>query len=171
MILKRISWMLVGLCMLGTCGVSFGQVPVTAATDHAALLKSADPHLAANKKLVYDLWRVLLEAGQAEKADQYLAPDYIQHSPNIPTGRKAFIDGLSKWVKPQPVSPTIKRPLVSIVAEGDLVILSWLEEAPDPTKPGAKYTTTSFDMFRVKDGKAVEHWDIIPKMITPPHPQ
>lgn len=152
------------LSLLSISGLCLAQVPVTPAANHAALLKSSDPQLAANKKLVYDLWRVLLEAGQIDKAADYLAPEYIQHNPNVPTGRQAFVDVFSKITKPQPVSPNIKRPLVSIVAEGDLVVLTWVQEADDPTKPGAKYTTTSFDMFRVKNGKAVEHWDDAVKM-------
>ena len=47
----------------------------------------------------------------------------------------------------------------AIVAEGDRVILSFVREAPDPKDPSVKYTTTWFDMFRIVNGKIVEHWD------------
>jgi predicted SnoaL-like aldol condensation-catalyzing enzyme len=32
-------------------------------------------------------------------------------------------------------------------------------ELPDLEHEGQTYTTTWFDMFRVADGKIVEHWD------------
>ena len=39
--------------------------------------------------------------------------------------------------------------------------LAFAREHPDPKDPSARYTTTWFDMFRIKDGKIVEHWDVI----------
>jgi ketosteroid isomerase-like protein len=50
-------------------------------------------------------------------------------------------------------------PLVSITADGDLVVLGFVRELPDPKEPGRTYTTTWFDMFRIADGKIAEHWD------------
>ena len=58
----------------------------------------------------------------------------------------------------QPVKPEIDD-LVTLIAEGDLVILAFRRELPDPRSPGKTYTTTWFDMFRIEDGKIVEHWD------------
>lgn len=48
---------------------SFAQVAVTASVDHQKLLASHDPKLAANKKLVYDFWREVFEAGHLELAE------------------------------------------------------------------------------------------------------
>jgi predicted SnoaL-like aldol condensation-catalyzing enzyme len=141
--------------------VSWGasaQVPVTGNPNHEKMLQSSDPKLAANKRLVYDFWRTLLEARHVEEAPKYMAEDYIQHNPNIPTGRKPFVAFFSTLPK-QELKPQVSRPLVAIVAEGDLVTLAFVHEEEDPRTPGKKYTTTWFDMFRVKDGKIVEHWD------------
>src|ERR1041384_3047085 len=68
-----------------------GQVAVQASPDHAKLLQSADPRLAANKRFVYDFWREVLEAGHMDLAPKYLAESYIQHNPNVPSGRAAFV--------------------------------------------------------------------------------
>ena len=69
----------------------FGEaVPVTAHKDHRFLLESNDPQLRTNKRLAYDLWRTVLNAGQVEAAERFLAPDYIQHNPTAPTGLEAF---------------------------------------------------------------------------------
>jgi predicted SnoaL-like aldol condensation-catalyzing enzyme len=135
------------------------QVPVKANSDHATLLASPDPRLAANKRLVYDFWREVFEAGHMEAAPKYMAESYIQHNPMVPTGRAAFVDFFSKITKPKPIADKVAAPLVAIVAEGDLVILVFVREAPDPKDAATKYTTTWFDMFRVEGGKIAEHWD------------
>ena len=41
--------------------------------DHAALLASDDPRLAANKQLVYDMYRIVLQAGRADRAGEFIA--------------------------------------------------------------------------------------------------
>jgi len=137
---------------------SHAQVAVTAANDQDALLRSADPQRAANKRLVYDFWRSVLEGGHLELADKYLAEGYVQHNPMVPTGRAGFVKFFSAFAKPHPIEPRVKAPLVSIVAEGDLVVMSFVQDATDP-KDQSKYTTTWFDMFRVENGRIAEHWD------------
>ena len=145
--------------LLALAGPALAQVPVTAAPDHTPLLASADPKLAANKRLVYDFWREVFEAGQLQLADKYLADSYIQHNPGVPTGRKGFVDFFSRLAKARPVEPRMGAPLVSIVAERDLVVLSFVREQADPKDPTQRYTTTWFDMFRIENGKIAEHWD------------
>ncbi|MEO7477624.1 MAG: nuclear transport factor 2 family protein, partial [Lysobacteraceae bacterium] len=112
-----------------------------------------------NKRLVYDFWRDVFEGGHLDLASNYLAESYIQHNPNVPSGRAGFVDLFSKFSKPKSIQPRIEAPLVAIVADGDLVILSFVSERSDPKDASKKYTTTWFDMFRVVNGKIVEHWD------------
>lgn len=135
------------------------QVPVTGTKVHGPLLASTNPHLAANKRLVYDFWREVLDAGHLELAGKYLSEDYIQHNPTVPTGRAGFVAHFSKFTHPSGIRPDVKASLVSIVAEGDLVIVASVAEIPDPDHVGKKYTTTWFDMFRIEHGKIAEHWD------------
>jgi hypothetical protein len=56
--------------------LSFAQVPVTENPNHEGMLASDDPQLAKNKRLVYDMWRTLLEARQLDQAEKYMAEDY-----------------------------------------------------------------------------------------------
>ena len=35
----------------------------------------------------------------------------------------------------------------------------WKVKKPEPSNPAKTYDSFWFDMFRVKDGKLVEHWD------------
>ena len=142
----------------------FAQLPVVPLANQKTLLQSNDAKLAANKKLVYDCWRELLEAGHLEFADKYLALNYMQHNPNVATGRKGFIELFSKFAKSQPIVDTIKAPVVAIVAEGDLVVISFAAKLPEPTDSTKTYTTTWSDMFRIENGKLAEHWDGAQKM-------
>src|SRR5215831_10523152 len=80
---------------------AFAQVAVSAAADQEKLLASADPKLAANKRLVYDFWREVFEAGHMELAEKYMAESYIQHNPNVPTGRAAFVEFFARFKKPK----------------------------------------------------------------------
>ena len=140
-------------------GSAVAQVPVTAGANHDPMLASADAKLAANKRLVYDFWREVFEGGHMELADKYMAEGYIQHNPMVPTGRAAFVEAFSKRVKPVAIEPRVKAPLVAIVAEGELVVLSFVRENEDPKDATKKYTTTWFDMFRIENGRIAEHWD------------
>jgi predicted SnoaL-like aldol condensation-catalyzing enzyme len=49
--------------------------------------------------------------------------------------------------------------LVSIFAEGDMVIMAFVREFDNSNELGEEYTTTWFDLFRIVDGLMVEHWD------------
>ena len=140
------------------------QVAVAPNPNHEAMLASPDAKLAANKKLVYDFWREVFEGGHIESAEKYLAESYIQHNPNVPTGRAGFVDFFSSRVNPREVADRVKSPLVAILADGDLVVLAFAREAPDPKDPAKKFTTTWFDMFRIEGGKIAEHWDPAQKL-------
>jgi predicted SnoaL-like aldol condensation-catalyzing enzyme len=151
---------LVGLaCALWLPASSQAQVAVHASPDQEQFLASTDARLAANKRFVYDFWREVFEGGHMELADKYMAESYIQHNPNVPTGRAAFVEFFTRFRKPAPVEPKIKAPLVNIVAEGDIVILSFAREGSDPKDATKKFSTTWFDMFRLEGGKIAEHWD------------
>lgn len=137
--------------------------PVMAASPQAqrAMLESDDAQLAANKRLVWNMWREFLQAGDIEAADKYLAPEYHQHNPNAETG----LEGVKAYFRAAGMEKTevkdhIER-LVAITAERDLVTLALVREGVDGN--GEPYTTTWFDMFRVKDGMIVEHWDTATK--------
>src|ERR1700733_12678243 len=129
------------------------------AQSQKAMLYSKDATLAKNKKLVYDFWREILEAGHIEFATKYMMESYIQHNPNVATGRQLIVDYFTKYVKPIPIVDTVKAPLIAIVAEGDLVVLTFKQVYPDLKEKGKQYTSTWFDMLRVENGKIAEHWD------------
>ncbi len=143
---------------------TLAQLPVKPLATQEQLLKSDNPILERNKKLVYDMWREFLEGGHLELAEKYFDENYMQHNPNAATGRKAVVDFFSKFSKPQSIVDTIKSAVVAIIAERDLVMLSFVREMPDPVEKAKKYTTTWFDLFRIENGKIAEHWDCAEKI-------
>jgi predicted SnoaL-like aldol condensation-catalyzing enzyme len=107
---------------------------------------------AANKKLVVDFYRtVFIEKRVVEGFERYVAPGYIQHNPLLATGREPAVKFLSTLVKRESVTD-IKR----VVAEGDLVVLHVHSRANLSERGRAV-----IDIFRVADGKIIEHWDVI----------
>lgn len=67
------------------------QEGVVVSDNPEALFTSPDPKLNANKQVVYRIILELLEAGQWDKASQYIADDYIQHNPNAQSGLKPLV--------------------------------------------------------------------------------
>lgn len=83
----------------------------------------------------------------------YVSPDVIDHDPTIKGDRQSIIDYLETkdWSTGVP-----QRTIHNIIVEGELgVVHHHLVR-----KPGEK-GIAAVDIFRVKDGKIVEHWDVL----------
>jgi predicted SnoaL-like aldol condensation-catalyzing enzyme len=117
--------------------------------------------VALNKKIVSDFYRLVFEPRNSDLIDQFVAPDFVEHNPQIEGGR----EGLIKFMKalPRPASDDIgaemRNPPAYILAEGDLVTFIFKQPTPDPKDKSKTYDRFTFDMFRIKNGKIAEHWD------------
>jgi predicted SnoaL-like aldol condensation-catalyzing enzyme len=135
---------------------------------HAVELTSTEK---ANKQVVLDFYAALnkgnVEGNQKQTiqatAEKYLSPNYTQHSPNLKnlpgagTDRDKLI--LMFQSRPAPPANAPTRPpqkVEAIMAEGDLVMFLTSRTGPEP---GAQPNYV-FNMFSVKDGKLVDHWDV-----------
>jgi predicted SnoaL-like aldol condensation-catalyzing enzyme len=132
------------------------EVPVTPAIDQDSLLTSPDPKLVANKRLVYDFWRIIIVGRHLDQAARFLREDYIQHNPNVKTGLQGFLEYFRRLGPPRDI-PSDVPGLVTIRAEGDLVTMALVSQKTNTE--GIQYSTTWFDMFRIQDGRIAEHWD------------
>lgn len=152
--------------LLGTLLMSatpaMAQEAVVGAANPDALFFSKDPKLNRNKQAAYHIVKDLLEANHWELTSKWLGPTYIQHNPQVKNGIQPVIDYFTKTLglKPTPIPAKMKTQIVSVVAEGDKVIVAYVIPVRDAKDPGRTYTTTSFDMWRFVNGKAVEHWDV-----------
>ncbi len=122
------------------------------------------PEEAANKQLVLDYYRDLETAATAGKFSElpgidakYRDPGYIQHSVTAGRAPAAPATGATP-PGPNTAMPRMGAPkLLSIMAEGDKVIQVTSRTIPD--RDGKPRETIIFNMFRVKNGKLIEHWD------------
>ncbi len=140
--------------------VAHAQVPPVGNSDQLSMLKSDDPTLARNKRWVFDFWRIVFEGGHMDQAPKYMAESYIQHNPNVESGRAAFIRVIGKARPPKPIASRIKVPVISITAERDIVTVATARKVRDRQHPEHIYYITWFDMFRIDgQGLIAEHWD------------
>lgn len=106
-----------------------------------------------NKKMVVDFYNEVFNKHNIDIIPKYVSEDYKQHNPFVADGRKAFMDFFKDdFVKNPNSSAEIKR----VVAEGDTVALH-VHSRTNPQDKGVAIV----DIFRIKDGKIVEHWDVI----------
>src|SRR5467141_5194641 len=142
------------------------QEAVVGVSDADGLFHSSDLTLNTNKQVAYHIVKDLLEAGHWELADRYLTERYIQHNPNAASGRNGVVKFFTevRKVKPTPLPEKMRTKVISVVAEGDLVVVAYVHDVKDAKDPSKSYTTTWFDMWRFKDGKADEHWDPATRM-------
>ncbi|GCB43236.1 nuclear transport factor 2 family protein [Streptomyces sp. NL15-2K] len=108
---------------------------------------------AYNKRLVTSFVDRLLMNKDLSAVESYVGPEYDQHNPNIPDGVAGVKAGLGAYFAQFPqLRVTPKR----IIAEGDLVAVhSHYVETP------GERGRAVIDLFRVRDGKIVEHWDAV----------
>jgi len=138
------------------------------------------PEEAANKKVVLDFYAALNAADDSHSmkesipaiAEKYLSPQYTQHTIHIPgpgTDREKLIRMFqnSPAAPPPGGKPMPRQRTDAVMAEGDKVMLLTSRDMPDPVTGVAK-PSYIFNMFRVQDGKLVEHWDVSSGMGGPP---
>jgi predicted SnoaL-like aldol condensation-catalyzing enzyme len=122
----------------------------------AALVASiavAQPQLEINKRIATEFYDAAINRKDFAAASQYLGNGYKQHNPTAadgPEGLRAFIDFLKARF------PNQRGEIKRVIAEGDLVVLHVHSTRGDGT-PGRAIV----DIFRIENGKVVQHWDVI----------
>ena len=96
---------------------------------------------AANEAVVSRLYDQVFNGKQTAVVDELVAPDYVQHNPSIADGSAGL-----KALTANGLPVTVRR----LSSQGDLV-------AAEVTYGDV----AAVDIFRVQDGRIVEHWDVL----------
>ena len=86
-------------------------------------------------------------------AERLVAEDYRQHNPFVADGREPFVHYFSsEFAK----NPKMRTQILRTAVNDDLVFLHVHNTVSEGDRGSA-----GVDIFRVKDGKVVEHWDVM----------
>ena len=94
---------------------------------------------------------VLQDADYSVLTDYISTETYLQHNPEAADGLDGFGAAAAKWAGQG--KNLVYKTVHKVVAEGDLVLLQSEGEFGEPV--------AYWDLFRVADGKIVEHWDVV----------
>ncbi|MDV7143599.1 nuclear transport factor 2 family protein [Tropicimonas sp. TH_r6] len=100
----------------------------------------------ANKALVREYTKQVLQEGNHDKLAEFVAEDLVQRAPSIGAGR----EGLADWLASEAAGRY--EMLFNLIGAGDFVVTYGKRHA------GGKDIAV-FDIYRVADGKIAEHWD------------
>jgi len=113
-----------------------------------------EDHLEANKRIVREWSDLAINQHKPEEAvARYLGPTYRQHNPGAADGPEPFIAFVKRFAQ---LFPDVRMESKRIIAEGNYVVL----HSHLILKPGDRGTAV-VDIFRLENGKIVEHWDVV----------
>jgi predicted SnoaL-like aldol condensation-catalyzing enzyme len=122
----------------------------------AASIAHAQP---APERIVVEAVDAIFGARDASGVDRFLSPDYRQHNPLVADGPAALKTLIQQFAQ----IPNYRYERFRVIADGDLVMVHgrYTGIRPQPL--------VAFDIFQVKDGKIVQHWDAL-QAEAPPNP-
>ena len=107
----------------------------------------------SNKEIVLEVLKRSFIDRDPTVVEQYFSPHYKQHNPVIPEGPSAIAEMI-------PTLTALTYEPGMAVADGDLVMVHGRYTGWGP-KP-----MVAVDIFRVEDGKVVEHWDVLQEEVS-----
>ena len=125
----------------------------------AAAMLTALPAIAAdanmlerNKRVVLDFYEKGLNQKDFEAASKHFGNRYVQHNPGAADGPEGF-KGFLQFLRDK--FPNSRSEIKRAYADGDFVILH-VHAVRVPGERG----NAIVDIFKLEDGKIVEHWDV-----------
>lgn len=114
---------------------------------------SNDRQAEINKQNVMAFYDEAINRKDFEAASKYLGSSYTQHNPMAADGAL----GLKNYIKfLHDQYPNAKSEIKKVFVDGDYVIL----HVHSILEPGSRGRAI-FDLFKLENGKIVEHWDTI----------
>jgi predicted SnoaL-like aldol condensation-catalyzing enzyme len=112
------------------------------------------PDVAHNKAVIRDFYDLAFNQHRPQEAvARHVGAHYTQHNPQVGDGPQAFVDFVTDFARRH---PALHAQFKRVIAEGEYVVLhAHVRVAADD--PGM----AAIDIFRLSDGKIVEHWDVL----------
>lgn len=106
----------------------------------------------ANKNLATSIIQDVLMGQNPDNITTYIAADYIQHNPSIGNGLQGIQDAVAFLTSINNMFQY--NTIYKVIGEGNFVLT-----VSEGTWNGT--SNAFYDLFRMENGKAVEHWDVI----------
>jgi predicted SnoaL-like aldol condensation-catalyzing enzyme len=107
-----------------------------------------------NAQLVQTVYAQLVNERDLSLLDRYWSEDFVQHNPTLPDGR----DALRGLVESLP--PEAYLHIYRVIADDDLVAVHGQITFTAADRDNEFIGLALVDIFRVVDGRIVEHWDV-----------
>ena len=106
-----------------------------------------------NKAIAIEFYELALNQKDWDKASKLIGDRYVQHNPRAVDG----IEGIRAHVEMlKREFPNNRGEIKRVLADGDVVALH-VHSKRTPESAG----NAIVDIFRVRNGKVVEHWDVV----------
>ena len=149
--MNRTKQTLLALCLALPFAAQAG--PAENARPQARLNQpDASEQAKANLALVLEFFEGFFNRHDVSIAERLVAEDYRQHNPFVADGREPFVRYFSGEFAS---NPKMRTQILRAAVNDDLVFLHVHNTASEDDRGSA-----GVDIFRVKDGKIVEHWDV-----------
>lgn len=110
------------------------------------------PEEQRNRQAVLDFYMSVLQGAQYYRVSEFLDPNYKQHRPGLVDGA----EGVINFVRGEHARvPGFKLEILRCFVDGDYVIVH-MHAHLQPAEPDRAV----MDIFRCKNGKLLEHWDV-----------
>lgn len=123
----------------------------------------ADPVEEQNKSTVSLIFTEILGKWRIEENEHIYSDEYVGHAGDQDFTRAQDRAAVEGW---KTFSPEARMTILQIIAEGDLVAVLWRGEGVNTGEgnglpaTGKPFRVTAMTMFRLRDGKIVEEWNV-----------
>jgi len=118
-----------------------------------------------NKALVRRFWQEVFNEQRLERADEFVAPDYLDHAA-VP-GQEPGLAGArqQRWATYFAASPDLHATIDDMVAEGDKLAVRYTVEGTQQggllgmPPSGKRFHVSALCIYRFAEGKIAENWE------------
>jgi predicted SnoaL-like aldol condensation-catalyzing enzyme len=141
-------------CFATACGSTSGGTDPTAQAAVSSAAGSPAASEERNKALVLRLYSEAFNQNKTDVVKELVGTGYVQHDKSVPGGADGQVKQFQSLKAKIPGAvATVKR----VAADGDLVAVHWHASATPANEATGQ---AKVDLYRVGNGKLVEHWGI-----------